>query len=67
MLPIISLGKIFDIKTSESETQFAVVVGSGKRKIGLLIDEVIGQQEIVVNISRVSAGLPVPLKLAGMR
>ncbi len=48
MLPIISLGKIFDIKTSESETQFAVVVGSGKRKIGLLIDEVIGQQEIVI-------------------
>ena len=48
MLPIISLGRIFDIKTSESQTQFAVVVGSGKRKIGLLIDEVIGQQEIVI-------------------
>ena len=48
MLPIISLGKIFDIKTTESDTLFAVVVGSGKRKIGLLIDEVIGQQEIVI-------------------
>lgn len=48
MLPIISLEKIFAIETSQSEMSFAVVVGSGRRKVGLLVDEVLGQQEIVI-------------------
>jgi two-component system, chemotaxis family, sensor kinase CheA len=48
MLPIISLGKIFDIETAQNDMSFAVIVGFGKKKIGLLVDEIIGQQEIVI-------------------
>jgi len=48
MLPIISIGKIFDIKTPRNDLSFAVVVGFGKKKLGLLVDEILGQQEIVI-------------------
>ncbi len=48
MLPIISIGKIFDIDTHQSDMSFAVIVGLGKRKLGLLVDEILGQQEIVI-------------------
>ena len=48
MLPIMSLGKIFNIETDQSERSFAVVVGVGRRKLGLLVDEFLGQQEIVI-------------------
>jgi two-component system, chemotaxis family, sensor kinase CheA len=48
MLPVISLGKIFDIETAQNDMSFAVIVGFGKKKIGLLVDEIIGQQEIVI-------------------
>lgn len=48
MLPIISLAKVFDIESKKSDLSFAVVVGFGKRKIGLLVDEILEQQEIVI-------------------
>ncbi len=48
MLPIMSLGKIFNIETDQSDRSFAVVVGFGRRKLGLLVDEFLGQQEIVI-------------------
>jgi two-component system chemotaxis sensor kinase CheA len=48
MLPIISLGKIFAIETEASDLSFAVVSGFGRRKLGLLADEIIGQHEIVI-------------------
>jgi len=48
MLPIISLSKIFDIETPQNDMAFAVVVGYGKRKVGLLADEILEQQEIVI-------------------
>jgi two-component system chemotaxis sensor kinase CheA len=48
MLPIISLGKIFGIEPGKNDQPFAVVVGFGKRKLGLLADDILGQQEIVI-------------------
>jgi two-component system chemotaxis sensor kinase CheA len=48
MLPIISLGKIFNIVTEQNDFPFAIIVGFGKRKLGLLVDEIIGQHEIVI-------------------
>lgn len=48
MLPIISLGKIFDIETIKNDISFAVVIGFGKRRLGLLVDEILAQQEIVI-------------------
>lgn len=48
MLPIISIGKIFGIETGKNDQSFAVVVGFGRRKLGLLADDILGQQEIVI-------------------
>ena len=48
MLPIMSIGKIFNLETDKSDRSFAVVVGLGMRKIGLLVDELIGQPQIVI-------------------
>lgn len=48
MLPIMSLGKIFNLETDQGGRLFAVVVGFGRRKLGLLVDEFLGQQEIVI-------------------
>ncbi|MEW6052224.1 MAG: chemotaxis protein CheA [Nitrospirota bacterium] len=48
MLPILSVSKIFHITTAQQEASFAVIVGFGKRKLGLLVDEIIGQHEIVI-------------------
>jgi len=48
MLPITSLGKVFHIETEQNEFSFAIIVGFGKRKLGLLVDEIIGQHEIVI-------------------
>jgi two-component system chemotaxis sensor kinase CheA len=48
MLPIMSIGKIFNIETAQSDKSFAVVVGLGTRKLGLLADELLSQQEIVI-------------------
>ena len=48
MLPIMSIAKIFNIDTSHTDLSFAIVVGFGKRKLGLLANEIIGQHEIVI-------------------
>jgi len=48
MLPVKSLGDIFNIETTDEEMLFAVVVGFGKRKLGIIVDQIIGQQEIVI-------------------
>jgi two-component system chemotaxis sensor kinase CheA len=48
MLPIMGVGHIFRIETQRNDMTFAVVVGFGRRKLGILVDEIIGQQEIVI-------------------
>ncbi len=48
MLPIMGVGHIFQIETKRNDMTFAVVVGFGRRKLGILVDEIIGQQEIVI-------------------
>jgi two-component system chemotaxis sensor kinase CheA len=48
MLPIISIAKNFNIESEKGDFSFAIIVGFGKRKIGLLVDEIIGQHEIVI-------------------
>ena len=42
------VGHIFRIETQRNDMTFAVVVGFGRRKLGILVDEIIGQQEIVI-------------------
>ncbi|MDP2168570.1 MAG: chemotaxis protein CheA [Thermodesulfovibrionales bacterium] len=48
MLPMARLKTLFDIGADASERSFAVVVGFGERSIGLLVDELLGQHEIVI-------------------
>jgi two-component system chemotaxis sensor kinase CheA len=48
MLPMIRVSSFFGIKGDQNDRSFAVVVGFGERKVGLLIDELFGQHEIVI-------------------
>lgn len=48
MLPVEGLDRLFDIKRDENDRSFAIVAGFGSRRIGFLVDEVLGQQEIVI-------------------
>lgn len=48
MLPMIRVSSFFRFPPQPSERSFAVVVGFGERKVGLLVDELFGQQEIVI-------------------
>jgi two-component system, chemotaxis family, sensor kinase CheA len=48
MLPIIRVNDFFNIEGDKSERSFVVLVGFGERRFGLLVDELFGQQEIVI-------------------
>jgi len=48
MLPMVRLKNMLGLKTNGAERSFAVVVGFGERRIGLLVEELLGQQEIVI-------------------
>ncbi|MGC2064221.1 MAG: chemotaxis protein CheA [Thermodesulfovibrionales bacterium] len=48
MLPMIRVSAFFKFPPLPTERSFAVVVGFGERKVGLLVDELYGQQEIVI-------------------
>lgn len=48
MLPMIRVSTFFKFTPAPAERSFAVVVGFGERKVGLLVDELFGQQEIVI-------------------
>ena len=48
MLPMIRVSKFFRLPSDVSDRSFAVVVGFGERKVGLLVDELFGQHEIVI-------------------
>lgn len=49
MLPLMRLDRTFQLPPSEdTENINVVVVGFGERRIGLLVDELMGQQEIVI-------------------
>ncbi|MBI5195585.1 MAG: chemotaxis protein CheA [Nitrospirae bacterium] len=48
MLPLLRIDRIFMLKEEPKEEYFGVIVGIGDRRLGLLIDNVLGQAEIVV-------------------
>ena len=50
VIPIIRLNKVLDIPTREeaSEELTIVIVKKGERLVGLVVDELLGQQEIVI-------------------
>ena len=49
LLPIIRLDRFFALEIHEERTaEYVVVVGSGEKRGGLVVDRLIGQQEIVI-------------------
>ena len=48
MLPMVRANKFFGIEGDSTERSFAVVVGFGQRRVGLMVDELFGQHEIVI-------------------
>lgn len=48
MLPMIRVSKFTDLEPNKNERSFAVVVGFTERRVGLLVDELFGQHEIVI-------------------
>lgn len=48
MLPIVSVARMFGLQGDASPQSYAVVVGYGERRLGLFVDELIGQHEVVI-------------------
>ena len=47
-LPVVRLGRLFGVSGAPLSRLHAIVVGSGASAVGLLVDRIAGQQEIVV-------------------
>ena len=49
-LPLIRLGKVFDLPggSVKQDNYFVVVVGLADKRVGLLVDELMGQQDVVI-------------------
>ncbi|MHB8882116.1 MAG: chemotaxis protein CheA [Thermodesulfovibrionales bacterium] len=48
MLPMVRVSTFFHFEPFQTDRSFAVVVGLGDRKVGILVDEMFGQHEIVI-------------------
>jgi two-component system, chemotaxis family, sensor kinase CheA len=48
VLPLLRLNRFFGLAGSEPKSLYAFVVGSGSNLIGIVVDRIIGQREIVV-------------------
>ncbi len=48
VLPLVKLADVFDIPVEEGISQYVVVLAIGERKFGLVVDSLIGQEEIVI-------------------
>lgn len=60
-LPLVSLKKKFDLPESETpnEEVYIVVVGLGDKSIGIIVDELLGQQEVVIkSLGEFLSGVP---------
>lgn len=61
ILPLFRLANLLEIttQTDDEEEMYVVVVRKGERRIGLVVDALIGQQEIVIkSLGRLLAGIP---------
>lgn len=48
VLPLIRISQALGIGADQKDLYYVVVAGTGERKVGLIVDELIGQQEIVI-------------------
>lgn len=48
VIPLVRLNETLDIESSETDKKFVIIVNVGDKTIGLLVDSLLGQQEIVI-------------------
>lgn len=48
VIPLVRLNESLDIEASETDKKFVIIVNVGDKTIGLLVDSLLGQQEIVI-------------------
>ena len=48
VIPLVRLNETLDIEASETDKKFVIIVNVGDKTIGLLVDSLLGQQEIVI-------------------
>jgi len=48
VIPLVRLNETLDIEASETNKKFVIIVNVGDKTIGLLVDSLLGQQEIVI-------------------
>ncbi|HDQ15084.1 MAG TPA: chemotaxis protein CheA, partial [Sediminispirochaeta sp.] len=49
VVSLLRLNRLFGISTEENrETQYVVIVGSGEKKMGLMVDSLIGEEDVVI-------------------
>ncbi len=48
LLPLVSIAKMFGLEGDVSDRSYAVAVGYGERRLGLFVDELVGQHEVVI-------------------
>lgn len=48
MIPVIHIGDILGLEHTRNGSRYAIVVGFGERRMGLLVDDMFGQHEIVI-------------------
>lgn len=48
LIPIIRTDRLLQVPSSDSDKKYAIIVKIGKQYFGVLVDRMIGQQEIVI-------------------
>ena len=48
VIPLVRLNERLDIQASESQKKYVIIVNVGDKTVGLLVDSLLGQQEIVI-------------------
>jgi two-component system chemotaxis sensor kinase CheA len=67
IIPLIRLADFFELPPAPpSERQYAVIVGRGDKRVGLVVDRLRGQQEVVIKpVDTAIAGASAAIALAG--
>jgi two-component system chemotaxis sensor kinase CheA len=67
IIPLIRLADFFELpKAQPTERQYAVIVGRGDKRVGLVVDRLRGQQEVVIKpVDTAIAGASAAVALAG--
>jgi two-component system chemotaxis sensor kinase CheA len=66
IVPLIRLSDIFSLPAVPAEREYAVVLGRGDKRLGIVVDRLRGQQEVVIKALDVNvAGAEVTMPMAG--